>query len=87
MVGGYEAEFLPLIEDDELPGGTGLDDEDGDGDDAGHAAAHRNVTSWKEAISTIVDTNLEARSRNPQSHGDHGNRGGRGRRRGKPRGG
>jgi hypothetical protein len=56
------------------------DDDDHDGDeDFGHMKHdHHGIPSWEEALSVIIESNMEARARNPQAGGPPGRRGGRG---------
>jgi ribonuclease E len=72
----------PVAETDAPEAATASDDADAeDAEDAGETSSdrpkHRNIPTWPEAISMIVDSNLEARSTSPSA--DHGRGRGRGR--------
>jgi hypothetical protein len=54
------------------------------GDSHGVKNSVRDIMTWKEAIGMIIEGNMEARARSPQSaHSSHGSSRGRGRGRGR----
>ncbi len=67
-----------------VPPMHGEDEDHDDDDDLGDAKlGHRGIPTWEEALSVIIDANMEARAKNPQSGQSRGR--GRGWGRGKPR--
>jgi hypothetical protein len=89
-----EIDFVELIDDDRTPlepAGFAADMEHNDdeelstgGDSHGVKNSVRDIMTWKEAIGMIIEGNMEARARSPQSaHSSHGSSRGRGRGRGR----